>query len=390
MSRLLRALSFALALAAVSCGGAEPALRDDGATSTLTRRGPPSPRVQLRVGMRFDIAHRWTVRVGELETLRVVSRGTMVVERMTESGGAVVRITFVRPRTASEPEAWIVARVGMRQDGRAAHDPIVLCAGDSFHLERLLRHLAMPVNVRGQTIESELLEEPVAGEVDLGRSHGRRAIRARAQTRIRSVELGSLHASGTAQLSLLAELGEDGISGRRRLRTRIEGRYRDRDDARQLDGVIEVESDARIELTTDTTATPLPSEAGECVARIDAPAARRDAVDESELPRDSRDGVLLIQSHRAEIRACYEDELRASPRLEGRVRVRFTVAPTGETLDVVVTDDGLGSEVVTSCVARIVASFRFASRPNTDPATFEFPFAFRRESRGAGLQLPGE
>lgn len=341
-------------------------------------RGAPAPTLapmELRPGMQFRVRHRWTLGSGSQSLVQSESRGSIVVEEVDDRGGARLRVVFVRPgREAGQPEAWLVARVLLRADGRVLRDPTVLCEGDALDLERLVRHLVMPVVVEEQTLDTELIEERVRAEVEVGSRRGVRAIRARAERYVHSVEMGPHRASGRARFSLLMELGEDGLSGRRRLRTQVRGRYTDRSSGRELEGTLESESDTLVELVTNDVEATLPSDAAACVSRT-----RPDAQVQAEPAVTSFDVgtvIAMIGSRRDRIRACYEEQLRAQPTLSGSVRITMTILSTGAVVAVSVVQSTLGNEAVAACVVHTIESMRFDPGPADGSMTYEFPFTF--------------
>jgi len=82
----------------------------------------------------------------------------------------------------------------------------------------------------------------------------------------------------------------------------------------------------------------------------------------------------IVSRQRARVRACYERALKTETHLEGRLRMAWSVTPSGDVQSVRVVEDGLGSEFVAKCVTHAVSQFRF---PETSETTeIEYPMVF--------------
>jgi TonB family protein len=88
--------------------------------------------------------------------------------------------------------------------------------------------------------------------------------------------------------------------------------------------------------------------------------------------------VRMINTRRAAITRCYETQLRANPRLAGRVRVSMTISQTGSVGGVRAVENMTGSHEVASCAVRVVQGFRFNPGPDGGSVTYVFPFVFER------------
>ena len=97
-------------------------------------------------------------------------------------------------------------------------------------------------------------------------------------------------------------------------------------------------------------------------------------------PIDRRRLAAFVRDRVGGLRACYEAELRGNPRLEGRIRVRFTVLETGGLSQIVATENTLGSIDVADCLVRIMRSWRTPFRVS-EVVSVEYPFVFS-SSRG--------
>ena len=80
-----------------------------------------------------------------------------------------------------------------------------------------------------------------------------------------------------------------------------------------------------------------------------------------------------IRRHIEEVRACYEERLRARPRLAGRVVASFVVGPTGRVASVDMVGQ-LEDEYVRRCIAHRVQSWRFPAPEGGDVVGVNYPF----------------
>jgi hypothetical protein len=111
---------------------------------------------------------------------------------------------------------------------------------------------------------------------------------------------------------------------------------------------------------------PRPRDFGEVVKPV---AARPVA------PLQPADVKAVVQAHSASLRACYERELKSGATIEGRLLIGWTVRADGNVEDVVVQEDGIGSERVASCAVRSVQGWRFPR--STEAVVVEYPFVMR-------------
>ncbi|MFT3836650.1 MAG: AgmX/PglI C-terminal domain-containing protein [Myxococcaceae bacterium] len=82
-----------------------------------------------------------------------------------------------------------------------------------------------------------------------------------------------------------------------------------------------------------------------------------------ELP--GKDAEMFTRYVKARIRvfqACYEKELRKSPKLAGTVTVQFTVTTDGRAPEVNLSDD-LGNEAVGTCIKAVMHGWVFPFKP---------------------------
>ncbi|HZY02909.1 MAG TPA: AgmX/PglI C-terminal domain-containing protein [Anaeromyxobacteraceae bacterium] len=102
------------------------------------------------------------------------------------------------------------------------------------------------------------------------------------------------------------------------------------------------------------------------------------AAEPSEIDSADVDRARLGEFVRARlgvVKACYEGQLKRIPTLRGRMRIRFTILPTGGLAEVAVLEDSLGSPEVASCITGTIRGWRTPFRP-PGPVTVEYPFVF--------------
>ena len=84
----------------------------------------------------------------------------------------------------------------------------------------------------------------------------------------------------------------------------------------------------------------------------------------------------LIRQRQAAIKRCYENELRNTPTLAGKVTIRFTIETSGTVSGVGATENTTGSATLASCVASTVGRFRFVPGPSGGSVSYAYPFVF--------------
>jgi hypothetical protein len=125
-------------------------------------------------------------------------------------------------------------------------------------------------------------------------------------------------------------------------------------------------------------------------AQARAAAAKPPAANDA--PRSSGDPVALpqpspehdeqqilseaIRSRLGHVKACYERELAKTPRIAGRVVMRWTIGGGGATRDIAVVSDDLHAPPVTACIQALIARWLFDVQPK-GPTIVEFPFVFQ-------------
>ena len=83
----------------------------------------------------------------------------------------------------------------------------------------------------------------------------------------------------------------------------------------------------------------------------------------------------FVRARSGIIQACYENALKRSPGLSGRIVIRFTVLETGGLSDVTAPVNTTGSSEVALCLVNSVRAWRTPLRPRT-PVRAEYPFEF--------------
>lgn len=96
----------------------------------------------------------------------------------------------------------------------------------------------------------------------------------------------------------------------------------------------------------------------ECTGEIDPAAARR-----------------VVQEHNAQIRNCYERQLKQNPMLEGNMTLAVRIAPNGRVDGTQVTGS-LRDREVFACVRSVASNMRFPAPGGRDCAVVQVPFAF--------------
>jgi len=82
----------------------------------------------------------------------------------------------------------------------------------------------------------------------------------------------------------------------------------------------------------------------------------------------------LIRSRGIQIQACYEEELKADPKLRGIIQMEFTIATDGGVTETLIVQDSVGSPVVQACAKEIIGALKFPE--SSDSTTVVFPFDF--------------
>jgi TonB family protein len=76
------------------------------------------------------------------------------------------------------------------------------------------------------------------------------------------------------------------------------------------------------------------------------------------------------------IKACYEQQLRRNPGLQGKVTVEFTIEQSGSISKATATTNTTNDPQVATCVVDAVKRFRFNPGPEGGSVTYSYPFVF--------------
>jgi TonB family protein len=82
-----------------------------------------------------------------------------------------------------------------------------------------------------------------------------------------------------------------------------------------------------------------------------------------------------IRARMAGFKACYENALKRSPNLQGKVTVSFTIDEEGRVSEASVETDTLGDPEVSRCIVGLFKRIRFP-KPDEGSVAASFPFVF--------------
>lgn len=91
---------------------------------------------------------------------------------------------------------------------------------------------------------------------------------------------------------------------------------------------------------------------------------------------DSSTVSAALRRASAAIRRCYENELRNSPTLSGKVTVQFTIQESGTVSGASASENTTGSGGLASCVTGAVGRMRFNPGPTGGSVQYRYPFVF--------------
>jgi TonB family protein len=81
-----------------------------------------------------------------------------------------------------------------------------------------------------------------------------------------------------------------------------------------------------------------------------------------------------VSRKKGQIKACYEEQLKADPELAGKVEVTWTVMPDGSVSGVSVTSNTTGNSELETCIIRRIKRWKFPEAP--DEFEISYPFNF--------------
>jgi TonB family protein len=85
----------------------------------------------------------------------------------------------------------------------------------------------------------------------------------------------------------------------------------------------------------------------------------------------------VVRSRRPEMEACYWEERRRNPRIEGRVDVRFVIADTGQVCAVEVRKSTVGAPQLERCMLGQFARMRFPPPKGGGVVLVTYPYIFK-------------
>jgi outer membrane biosynthesis protein TonB len=130
------------------------------------------------------------------------------------------------------------------------------------------------------------------------------------------------------------------------------------------------------------TATPAPALATPAAAASPPPsAAPRAAPQAPARPPPELTAAAFrrfADGRRREVRRCYDAVLQRDPTLHGKLKLAFSILPSGAIEDVEVTSSSFRTRAVPTCVAAVVRTWKTPFRPE-EPVGIEYPFSFAPE-----------
>jgi len=86
----------------------------------------------------------------------------------------------------------------------------------------------------------------------------------------------------------------------------------------------------------------------------------------------------VINSHRREIRTCFESALLVRNDLNGILRMSFSINIEGFVTEVKVVNSEIDSSILERCVIQVIRQMNFPQTPNQLPSSVIYPFVFKR------------
>jgi len=312
----------------------------------------------------YEILHRETRELAGQDPHVVQTKVLMRVSEVRPDGSRRLRLRLWREVSEGGEDSRLadeVIDVEVSASGEVVGAPARMCGhvGEP-RIGRYVRHLLGARTFRTRhvdegerwrgTYRSDLTDRasPAMFQVD---EVAEDAIRGRLVSRVdvEHVQVGAFRVSGRGRIrGLFTVSPTDGFSGWTELRTEIDGRlYEPGTGPRRV---------ARLRIRSQVLARP----------------AREQDLELVPLHVD----FGQIRAHLRPIQRCYEERLRRSGALSGRVMVRFTIGVDGRVRGPHATENTTGDAGVAACVIATVQRFRFRPGPLCGPVTFAYPFVF--------------
>jgi TonB family protein len=85
----------------------------------------------------------------------------------------------------------------------------------------------------------------------------------------------------------------------------------------------------------------------------------------------------VIRKNIKQVQFCYERSLVVSPRLAGKVVVKFTIGPTGAVTEASVGNSTLQDQKVEACILKAIRRWKFPSPKGGGIVDVSYPFVFK-------------
>jgi hypothetical protein len=100
----------------------------------------------------------------------------------------------------------------------------------------------------------------------------------------------------------------------------------------------------------------------------------------SEAGRGVKDIQVIVQAHRDQARACYDDAQRANPdpTMKGNLDIQWTIDPTGKVTDAALDDSrsDIHDKGIAQCVIGVIKEIHFAVSAKGFETRAHYPFNF--------------
>ncbi len=87
----------------------------------------------------------------------------------------------------------------------------------------------------------------------------------------------------------------------------------------------------------------------------------------------------VVRQHRRQIAYCYEKELQKDKTLAGRIKVHFTIAPSGDVVSATIGASSMNNRAVESCITNKIRHWAFPAPEQPGLVTVKYPFNFSRQ-----------